>query len=131
MAHPASTAEAPFDVLPANDNEMVLIRRAVLEALVEAAIAALDEADGDPDVEVNGDELDGSSAEEDIPVASRSGQCVLSEPGCPVSDPGGCEHDGLEPAHDRRGTVNQRIHVQPDGPDPARARQQPEHGCNA
>jgi hypothetical protein len=67
--------------------------RPVIERLVIRLIEHLDAQDGDPDSEANGDELDGSSGEEDIPIPSRSGRCVLSDPGCPISDPGEEEHD--------------------------------------
>lgn len=55
-----------------------------LEALTERLIDALDEMDGDPDVERNGDELDGTGAEDE--------ECFLTEgcisfAGCPIADP--------------------------------------------
>ena len=66
--------------------------RAKVEAFVEISISLLDLIDGDPDIELNGDELDGSHCEDCfIDFGSGAG------PGCPVSDPGGCEHNGDEP----------------------------------
>lgn len=56
--------------------------RAAVEALIEAAILALDTLDGDPDFEFNGDELDGTAGEDDFVDHGWSG------PGCPISDPG-------------------------------------------
>lgn len=49
---------------------------------------------GHEDDELNGDETDGNGAEDD--------ECAWFEvagyaAGCPVADPGGCEHDGREP----------------------------------
>jgi hypothetical protein len=59
--------------------------RAALNRLVERAIDHMDEHDGNPDVELNGDELDGSPAEDDFyPHTVRWG-----EAGCPIADPGG------------------------------------------
>jgi hypothetical protein len=47
----------------------------------------LDEMDGDPDLEANGDELDGSLGEDDFCDHNAD---WLGHPGCPLSDPGGC-----------------------------------------
>lgn len=52
---------------------------------IERLIALLDSLDGDPDLEANGDELDGTAGEDDFCDHSN----WLGEPGCPVSDPGG------------------------------------------
>lgn len=52
---------------------------------IERLIALLDSLDGDPDLEANGDELDGTAGEDDFYDHSN----WLGEPGCPVSDPGG------------------------------------------
>lgn len=58
--------------------------RAGIEALIESLIDTLDQLDPDPDLEANGDELDGTNAEDDWwHHANWNG-----EPGCPVSDPG-------------------------------------------
>lgn len=58
--------------------------RAAIEAMVQDLIDLLDRIDGDPDLEPNGDELDGSRAEDDWwPHYDWSG-----EAGCPISDPG-------------------------------------------
>lgn len=64
-----------------------------LSGFVEVAIALLDLAGGDSDVEANGDELDGTGGEDDFVDHSR----FRGEPGCPVSDPGCGEYDDLEP----------------------------------
>lgn len=74
-----------------------------LEGFIEVAITLLDLADGDPDQEPNGDERDGSTAEDDWWPHGR----WKGEAGCPISDPGGCEHDGREPAltHDIDQTI--------------------------
>lgn len=62
--------------------------RPVIELLVARMIDQLDEEDGDADLEPNGDELDGNGSEEDF---MRHGFDRLGEPGCPLSDPGGCD----------------------------------------
>ena len=66
-------------------------------------IERLDALDGDADlegepIELNGDELDATGAEDEMApgVAWSNDQ----GPGCPISDPGGCEHDGREEEHD-------------------------------
>lgn len=53
-------------------------------------IAHMDRQDGNPDIEANGDERDGSLGEDDFAELTGYG------PGCPIADPGGCEHDGRE-----------------------------------
>lgn len=60
------------------------LEREAIEAAVEHLIDLLDQMDGDPDQEPNGDELDGINSEDDWwDHAAWSG-----EPGCPISDPG-------------------------------------------
>lgn len=54
-------------------------------ALIEALIAELDGRQPDPDLEPNGDELDGINSEDDFWPHWQSGMAA----GCPVSDPGG------------------------------------------
>jgi len=73
--------------------------RKTLDRLVERAIAQLDELDGDPDLELNGDEHDGSNAEDEVlhfyHYAGKQG------PGCLISDLGEDSHDQeREEAHD-------------------------------
>lgn len=55
-----------------------------LEALTERLIDYLDEQDGDTDVELNGDEKDGSLGEDDFCPQGDGGS---PKPGCPISDP--------------------------------------------
>jgi hypothetical protein len=55
-----------------------------IAAAIETMVAVLDLLDGDPDLELNGDELDGSSHAEDEFWPHSSWQ---SHAGCPVSDP--------------------------------------------
>lgn len=57
--------------------------RATLEAFITAAIDLLDLADGDPDIEPNGDELDGSLDEDDFHTQDVQ---ALGFPGCPLAD---------------------------------------------
>ena len=58
--------------------------RGALEDIAAAAIEIMDLMDGDPDLEPNGDELDGTSGEDDFIDHNASWQ---GHPGCPVSDP--------------------------------------------
>ena len=73
--------------------------RIQLEGFIAIAIELLDLADGDPDVEPNGDELDGNLGEDDFHHQNAG---WLGEPGCPVSDPGG---DPLDDGEDDAGIV--------------------------
>jgi hypothetical protein len=57
-----------------------------LGTIAEAAIAELDRRAGDPDIEANGDELDGCMSEEGF---HDQGGGWVGAAGCPVSDPGG------------------------------------------
>lgn len=62
--------------------------RHAVEQLIEQAIEALDLLDGDPDIEPNGDELDGEGAE-DEPHIYHISRALDRGAGCPISDPGG------------------------------------------
>lgn len=53
-----------------------------IETFIGVAIDLLDKFDGDPDLEANGDELDGSGAEDDFCSHNPDG------PGCPIADAG-------------------------------------------
>lgn len=76
--------------IPAHRREATEREIETLLLRVELLIARLDRLDGDPDVEANGDEADGSFAEDE------SFYFAGTMPGCPISDPGGCEFGGLE-----------------------------------
>jgi hypothetical protein len=69
--------------------------REKVEAFVEISISLLDLIDGDADIELNGDETDHTNSEECF--IDHCHNSTESWPGCPVSDPGGCDHDGREP----------------------------------
>lgn len=57
-----------------------------LEALTERLIETLDLLDGDNDLELNGDELDGTGGEDDFCIhGANTGQ--YGGPGCPIADP--------------------------------------------
>ena len=71
--------------------------RHALDRLVERAIDHMDDQDGDGDLEPNGDDLDGTGAEDDFIDYGGTLGVSWSGPGCAVGDPGGCEHDGQEP----------------------------------
>lgn len=60
------------------------LTRHELEAVTERLIEYLDTLDPDPDVESNGDELDGTAGEDDFYPHSYRWK---AEPGCPISDP--------------------------------------------
>lgn len=67
--------------------------RHALDRLVEKAIDHMDYQDRDPDAECNGDELDGTMAEDDFHHQNAN---WLREPGCPLSDPAEDNHDREE-----------------------------------
>lgn len=91
--HFGKPAALPLDLLL---SMIPSLPRPALDRLVERAIAHLDERDGNSDLELNGDELDGTGGEDDfINYGGFAG--IWSGAGCPVGDPGGCEHDGREP----------------------------------
>ena len=81
--------------------------RAELERLAERVIETMDDLDGDPDVEANGDELDGSMGEDDF---HQHGADTLGLPGNPDEaeddDPaGGAADDQGEPEEWRQDGV--------------------------
>lgn len=87
-----------------------------LEAFVSIAIDLMDVADGDSDIEPNGDDLDGTGAEDDFCEHSSDGS-----PGCPVADRG--EHAWIE-WHTMRGSQKRgpniaRTHEDVEDDDPA------------
>ncbi|MEJ6010144.1 hypothetical protein [Novosphingobium aquae] len=61
------------------------LTRHELEGVVEMLMDRLDTVAGDPDIEPNGDELDGSDAEDD--TYHHNWPIHLHGPGCPISDP--------------------------------------------
>ena len=77
---------------PEERAEQVLWIKNAIAVFNYAAIDLMDALSVDADVEANGDELDGTAAEDDFIEWGNGGIA-----GCPVSDPGGCEHDGREP----------------------------------
>jgi hypothetical protein len=82
-AHRISTGGAsalPFALI---SDAIPKLSRDALEGLVEDLIDRLDLADGDPEIEPNGDELDGSGTAED----DYHPGCDRHRPGCPISDP--------------------------------------------
>lgn len=76
--------------LPAMLATIPSLPRPVLSRLVARMIDRIDELDGDTDIEANGDELDGSMAEDDFHAQNHNWR---GEPGCPVSDPDSCITD--------------------------------------
>lgn len=78
----------PLDALPIEALLSAIpgLPRPVLARLTARMIDRLDEIDGDPDSEPNGDEQDHSDAE-DEPFNWRFGLAKEFGPGCPISDP--------------------------------------------
>ncbi len=61
--------------------------RPQLAGFIEVAIGLLDGADGDPDVELNGDETDGNASEDDFMYHGGSGPgCLIADPDAAVDD---------------------------------------------
>ena len=58
--------------------------RPKMEACIAVALDLLDVLDGDADAELNGDEADGSGAEDDFCPQNANWK---GAPGCPISDP--------------------------------------------
>jgi len=98
----ASAAVIPVDWLPAY---LLALPRPALAILTERLIERMDELDGDPDLEPNGDELDGTGGEDDFAAAlCNTGE--YSMPGCPISDPGeDVDEDRCEAGDDGCGPV--------------------------
>jgi hypothetical protein len=73
------------DRLPADIALAIIpsLPRAHLERLAQQIIDHLDDEDGEPDLEADGDEEDGTRAEDDFSDHWGEG------PGCPIADPGG------------------------------------------
>lgn len=71
----------PIDLLLSS---IPCLPRRALDLLAQRAIDRLDELDGDPDLEANDDELDGSLGEDDFHSHHTT---PWTGPGCPVSDP--------------------------------------------
>lgn len=88
LQFPGRRSGMPVDALLAT---IPSLPRAVLARLTERMIDRMDEIDGDADVELNGDELDGSDRGEDEfwPHWLNHG----FQPGCPISDPGEDTYD--------------------------------------
>lgn len=95
--HPFTNSAIPIERMEIEQllDSMIAVQN-LTGRIAQAMLNRLDDIDGDPDIEPNGDERDGSSAEDDFwhhPSTYAAG--------CPVSDPGGCEHDGREPEDGR------------------------------
>lgn len=73
----------PFPPLDVLLSAIPSLPRPVLARLTERMIDRMDEIDPDADVEANGDEEDGTFAEDDWAHRHDTGA------GCPISDPGG------------------------------------------
>lgn len=81
MATETNRAEA--DIALARLREIIArLDHATLGLLIEAAIEEADSREGDPDLEPNGDEEDGTRAEDEAGFFHHD-----IGPGCPISDP--------------------------------------------
>lgn len=75
------------------------LSRNELADLCEQLIDRLDLMDPDPDLEWNGDELDGNNSEEDHGVCGTGRSGLWGHAGCPIADPDeavddrGCDGD--------------------------------------
>lgn len=78
------------------------LSRDALADLCEQLIDRLDTMDPDPDFETDGDELDGTGAEDDF--WSRNDGALIY-PGCPISDPGEDSDSDYCEASDDRGSI--------------------------
>lgn len=84
---PTRAPAIAFHVLPRRVRRLLAtVDRDEIGEAIEVLVARLDQIDGDADLEETFDE-DGNAPW----WAQGSGA------GCPISDPGGCEHDGREP----------------------------------
>lgn len=70
------------------------VDREEIAKAAQSLIELLDTIDGDPDLE--DDDPGGDASNEDEPHQHFTDY----GPGCPIADPGGCEHDGREPDYD-------------------------------
>ncbi len=82
MAYPQPTPLANLSLISA---AIPKLSRDALAGLVEHLIDRLDCLDPDPDLEPNGDELDGNRVEDEFVV--HVGPERLLGPGCPLADP--------------------------------------------
>lgn len=73
---------------------MARFDRAAIGNAIEVLVGLLDVLDDDPDVEPNGDETDHDRAEDCFSIGPKD---HANGAGCPIADPGGCQHDGREP----------------------------------
>lgn len=83
---------APPGALSAAQAFVVPDTRQAIELAVDAFISRLDDMDGDPDLELNGDELDGTGAEDELAPGLHAGP--FSGAGCPISDPDDARDEG-------------------------------------
>lgn len=93
--------ESFFVPMPAVTRILSQFDREKLGAAIEVMIALLDLTDVDSDTEANGDELDGSLAEDDFQDQNADWNGL---PGCPLSDPGEDDDSDYCTAADDRGT---------------------------
>ena len=94
MAGQLQSRRAAQASLPALASTMARFDRATLEGFVEVAIAVLDCADGDPDIEE--DDAAGQYDEDFYTGRLPKGY----GPGWELSAPGGCQHDDREEEHE-------------------------------
>jgi hypothetical protein len=97
LERPATIVTLPGTIPPMPAVARILGRydRSQVEAFIAVAIDLLDVFDGDTDVELNGDEVDGTNAEDELPRDSSVGsgpRCIISDPDLAVDDEG-CDTD--------------------------------------
>lgn len=88
LVNPPAELDENFNLLDAVARQIGQLPRRLLELLVQHAIDRLDEEDSDPDIEANGDETDGTFAEDEWLVPPtifgfyHGAGCSISDPGC-------------------------------------------------
>lgn len=92
---PVITPYVAFYPEPGTRQHRFLVQGYVDREQIAAAAAALvdllDDIDGDPDVELNGDEADGTGSEDDF--IDHLAPYSMRGPGCPIADPDTCVDD--------------------------------------
>lgn len=121
----ADPVTLPDTIIAISDVASILRRydRPRVEAVIELAIAMLDAADPDPDIELNGDEEERSGDEEPgayaewsslLPARRRAGACVINACGHEddeEDDPGEeDDHPGEAPNEDNANTMMDRVY---------------------
>ena len=99
---PLRANEPPVTIAPSIARVLTGFDREQLSAFIAIGIELVDAMDGDPDLEDEDPDLEeddpaGVHDEDGINMLLSNGSWQQGNgPGCPIADPGGCEHDGRE-----------------------------------